>query len=359
MSPGARRPVCSSIHCWSSTGPSSVGGGVGYTAPASLGAALANKEHGRITVSFNGDGDLMMSPGVLWTAAHHELPILYVVHNNRAYHQEYMHVQRIAQRNQRGIDRAHIGTTIDNPNINFAGLAKALDRLCSEATDCVLADRNILILSDRAVSAERVPIPALLATAAVHHYLIRRGLRTQTGLVIETGEALVSHPHVAKICFTGGEATGSLVYQTAAKHLKPVTMELGGKSANIVFADAKLDNAVKGVVSGIFAATGQTCVAGSRALVHRSIHDEFVERFVTLARTARMGDPLDERACLLPWPNDAFTVPDAATPTGRRLDIHADATPLNAEGTPIDPGWKELPAHEVMVYRQSSKPASE
>jgi acetolactate synthase-1/2/3 large subunit len=104
----------------------SVGGGVGYTAPASLGAALANKEHGRITVSFNGDGDLMMSPGVLWTAAHHQIPILYVVHNNRGYHQEYMHVQRIAQRNQRGIDRAHIGTTIDHPNINFGQLAKSL-----------------------------------------------------------------------------------------------------------------------------------------------------------------------------------------------------------------------------------------
>ncbi len=115
-----------------------------------------------------------------------------------------------------------------------------------------------------------------------------------TGLGSDTGEALVSHPHVAKICFTGGDATGALVYQTAAKHIKPVTMELGGKSANIVFADAKIENAVKGVVSGIFAATGQTCVAGSRALIHRSIHDEFVERFLKIASTARMGNPLEE-----------------------------------------------------------------
>ena len=115
-----------------------------------------------------------------------------------------------------------------------------------------------------------------------------------TGLGSDTGEALVSHPNVAKICFTGGDATGALVYQTAAKHIKPVTMELGGKSANIVFADAKIENAVKGVVSGIFAATGQTCVAGSRALIHRSIHDEFVERFLKIASTARMGNPLEE-----------------------------------------------------------------
>jgi len=104
----------------------SVGGGVGYTCSASLGAALANKEHGRITVSLNGDGDLMMSPGVLWTAAHHQIPILYVVHNNRAYHQETMHLQRIAQRNQRGMETAHTGTTIDNPNIDFATLAKSM-----------------------------------------------------------------------------------------------------------------------------------------------------------------------------------------------------------------------------------------
>jgi (Z)-2-((N-methylformamido)methylene)-5-hydroxybutyrolactone dehydrogenase len=115
-----------------------------------------------------------------------------------------------------------------------------------------------------------------------------------TGFGNEIGDALVGHLDVAKVAFTGGDATGAQVYQTAARGLKPVTMELGGKSAQIVFADANLDNAVKGVVSGIFAATGQTCVAGSRALVHRSIHDEFVERFLKLARTARMGDPLNE-----------------------------------------------------------------
>src|SRR6185437_14182970 len=86
-----------------------------------------------------------------------------------------------------------------------AGLEDALDRICAEATDCVLADRNILILSDRAVSPERVPIPALLATAAVHHYLIRRGLRTQTGLVIETGEAREVH-HFCCLAGYGAEA---------------------------------------------------------------------------------------------------------------------------------------------------------
>ena len=113
-----------------------------------------------------------------------------------------------------------------------------------------------------------------------------------TGFGNEIGEALVAHKHVAKIAFTGGDKTGAHVYATAAREIKPVTLELGGKSANIVFADADFDNAVKGVVSGIFAATGQTCVAGSRALIERSICDEFVERFIAFARTAKMGDPL-------------------------------------------------------------------
>ena len=113
-----------------------------------------------------------------------------------------------------------------------------------------------------------------------------------TGFGSEIGERLVSHPQVAKIAFTGGDRTGQSVYELAARSIKPVTLELGGKSANIVFKDAVLDNAVKGVVSGIFAATGQTCIAGSRALIHRSIHDEFVDRLVALGRTARMGDPL-------------------------------------------------------------------
>ncbi len=114
-----------------------------------------------------------------------------------------------------------------------------------------------------------------------------------TGYGQEVGEPLIAHRHVAKIAFTGGDRTGEHVYGLAAKGIKKVTLELGGKSANIVFDDANLDDAVKGVVSGIFAATGQTCIAGSRALIHRSIHDEFIERLLALARTARMGNPLD------------------------------------------------------------------
>jgi aldehyde dehydrogenase (NAD+) len=113
-----------------------------------------------------------------------------------------------------------------------------------------------------------------------------------TGFGPETGAPLVEHPLVAKITFTGSDATGQKIYESAARGLKRVSMELGGKSPNIVFEDADLDNAVKGAISGIFAASGQTCIAGSRLLVQRSIHDAFVEKLVAFAKTARMGDPM-------------------------------------------------------------------
>src|SRR5262249_15080488 len=100
------------------------GAGVGYNAPASLGAALANKRHGRLTLNFNGDGDLMFVPGTLWTAAHHRIPMLYIVHNNRAYHQEVMYLQAMANRRGRGISDVTIGTTITDPNVDYATVAR-------------------------------------------------------------------------------------------------------------------------------------------------------------------------------------------------------------------------------------------
>jgi acyl-CoA reductase-like NAD-dependent aldehyde dehydrogenase len=118
-------------------------------------------------------------------------------------------------------------------------------------------------------------------------------VNTITGFPTEVGVPLVSHPLVAKIAFTGGEAGGVAVYRAAAAGLKTVTLELGGKSANIIFADANIESAVNGAISGIFAATGQTCIAGSRLLVERKVHDEVVDGLVRLARTARLGDPSD------------------------------------------------------------------
>ncbi|HUI51017.1 MAG TPA: thiamine pyrophosphate-binding protein [Terriglobales bacterium] len=102
------------------------GYGIGYCSPASVGAALANRKYGRLSVSILCDGDLMYGPGVLWTAAHHRIPLLAIVHNNHAYHQEVMQVQIMANRHNRGIDRARIGTTMTDPVISFAKLAQGL-----------------------------------------------------------------------------------------------------------------------------------------------------------------------------------------------------------------------------------------
>jgi len=102
------------------------GAGIGYGAPAAAGAALANKKYGRLSVNIQNDGDMMYAPGVLWTAAHHHIPLLSVMHNNRAYHQEVMQVQIMADRHSRGVDRAKIGTTLTEPNVEYAQLAKSM-----------------------------------------------------------------------------------------------------------------------------------------------------------------------------------------------------------------------------------------
>ena len=101
------------------------GFGIGYDAPASVGGALGHRKAGRLPIGIFGDGDLNFSPGVLWTAAHHRIPVLLVVHNNRAYHAEVMILQRMAGERGRDVSKTSIGTTIADPNINYAQMAKA------------------------------------------------------------------------------------------------------------------------------------------------------------------------------------------------------------------------------------------
>jgi (Z)-2-((N-methylformamido)methylene)-5-hydroxybutyrolactone dehydrogenase len=125
-----------------------------------------------------------------------------------------------------------------------------------------------------------------------------------TGFGTEIGEALVGHPDVAKVAFTGSERTGRRIYESAARGLKKVTLELGGKSPNVVFDDAELDNAANGVVAGIFAAAGQTCIAGSRVLVQDGIYEEFIDRLVAIAQGVRMGDPQEWDTQLGPMSNE-------------------------------------------------------
>jgi betaine-aldehyde dehydrogenase len=119
------------------------------------------------------------------------------------------------------------------------------------------------------------------------------------------GAALVAHPDVRKISFTGSTDTGRALAAVAAAKLMPVTLELGGKSPTIVFADADFDIAINGVLFGIFSSQGQSCIAGSRLFVQRSIYTAFVERLVARAKQLRVGDPLDPQTHLGPLISEA------------------------------------------------------
>jgi aldehyde dehydrogenase (NAD+) len=129
-------------------------------------------------------------------------------------------------------------------------------------------------------------------------------LNVVPGLGKVAGAALVDHPDVDKITFTGSPAVGRQILRAAAGNLKRVTLELGGKSANIIFPDADLEAAVKAAASGIFFNSGQVCSAGSRILAHAAVYDEVVERLVTRARAIRVGDPKDAGTSMGPLVSD-------------------------------------------------------
>ncbi len=117
-------------------------------------------------------------------------------------------------------------------------------------------------------------------------------VNTVTGYGPEIGMEIIKHPKVAKVAFTGSDYSGQKVYEQAASGIKHICLELGGKSPNIVFEDANIDAAIAGVLSGIFAASGQTCIAGSRLLLQKSIYDQFLERLIDVAGAARIGNPM-------------------------------------------------------------------
>jgi aldehyde dehydrogenase (NAD+) len=155
------------------------------------------------------------------------------------------------------------------------------------AAPALAAGNTIVIKPSEVTSASAFELVRLAEEAGIPSGVIN----VVTGLR-EAGEALVDHEGVAKIAFTGSEGGGRAIAARAGARLASCTLELGGKSPNIVFADAPLDNAIAGILSGIFAAAGQTCVAGSRAFVHESIYDEVLDRLHQRARAIKLGDPL-------------------------------------------------------------------
>jgi acyl-CoA reductase-like NAD-dependent aldehyde dehydrogenase len=152
------------------------------------------------------------------------------------------------------------------------------------------------------------------------------------------GARLVSHPGVNKVAFTGSTATGIKIAQAAAGHLAKTSLELGGKSSNIVFEDADIDGAVNGIVAGVFAATGQTCIAGSRVLVHESIFDEVAKRLCAQAEKIRLGDPLSDDTDMGPI---AFREQQEKVLGYLDLAREEGATVLTGGGAPGDTALKD------------------
>jgi aldehyde dehydrogenase (NAD+) len=154
--------------------------------------------------------------------------------------------------------------------------------------------------------SEYTPVTALEFARRVEEAGFPAGVfNVVTGRGAVSGKALVEHHGVNHVAFTGSPGVGREIAKSAAEHFATTTLELGGKSAQIVFPDAPIDHVVNGVVSGIFAATGQTCVAGSRLLVHRDVHDEVVEALRARAATIGLGDPQDPATEMGPMSNAA------------------------------------------------------
>ncbi|RVO73533.1 aldehyde dehydrogenase [Sinorhizobium medicae] len=164
-----------------------------------------------------------------------------------------------------------------------------INLLAKKLAPALAAGCTVVVKPSEHASASTLELATLIEKAGFPNGVVN----VVTGFGDEVGSPLVSHSKVSKVAFTGSENTGKRVYELAARSLKKVTLELGGKSPNIVFPDANLENAANGVVAGVFAASGQTCIAGARLLVHRSILEEFSERVKSVAAGVRMGNPMD------------------------------------------------------------------
>ncbi|AUT72101.1 aldehyde dehydrogenase family protein [Paraburkholderia hospita] len=149
--------------------------------------------------------------------------------------------------------------------------------------------------------AEITPLSALrIGELALEAGVPPGVLNIVTGKGRVVGDAIVAHPGIDKVTFTGSPSVGRGILQGAASNFKRVTLELGGKSANVIFADANIDNAVRAAASGIFFNTGQVCSAGSRILAHRDVYDEVVERLAARAKALKVGDPSERETTMGP-----------------------------------------------------------
>lgn len=178
-----------------------------------------------------------------------------------------------------------------------------------------------------------------------------------TGFGPSTGAALTRHPLVRKIAFTGGAATARHVVRSSAENFAKLSLELGGKSPNIIFADADLDSAINGVVAGIYAATGQSCVAGSRLLVQREIYDEFVARLIARAQRIRIGNPQEDASEMGPMATaQQLAVVEglvaAAKAEGARLLMGGKRPEGKGEGWYYEPTLFACDSHSMRIMQE-------
>jgi acyl-CoA reductase-like NAD-dependent aldehyde dehydrogenase len=153
--------------------------------------------------------------------------------------------------------------------------------------------------------SDYTPVSTLELAARITEAGVPAGVfNVVTGFGPAVGQALAGHPGIDKIAFTGSTRVGAEVARAAAANITGAVLELGGKSAHLVFADADLDAACNGVVAGVFAATGQTCMAGSRLLVDRTVHDRLVEKITARAETIKVGDPAAAETEMGPLANE-------------------------------------------------------
>jgi acyl-CoA reductase-like NAD-dependent aldehyde dehydrogenase len=153
---------------------------------------------------------------------------------------------------------------------------------------CLAAGNTVVVKPSEHTSASALALAELIVEAGFPPGVVN----VVTGYGDPVGQALARHPHVSKMAFTGGSAAGRLVAAGAAEHVAPATLELGGKSPHVVFGDADPERAVRGIVAGIFAAAGQTCVAGSRCFVQKSVAEEILQRLAEHTARIRVGHPM-------------------------------------------------------------------
>jgi len=179
-----------------------------------------------------------------------------------------------------------------------------------------------------------------------------------TGMGEPCGRALTSHPDVNRVAFTGGPATARRVVENTANNLAMTTLELGGKSPVVVFGDADIESATNGVIAGIFGASGQSCVAGSRLLVEASVHDEIVDRLASRAPEIVLGDPLDQATEMGPLATER-QLANIERVVAASIEAGAEVATGGARPNELAPGWYYPPTVLTCPSQDLPAPATE